>query len=590
MLTRLFIEQIALVERQELEFAPGLTLITGETGAGKSILLDALTLALGGRGDTGLIRAGSDQAMVTASFAPPPAHPVWARLQALELATDEPELHLRRVLSRAGRHRAFLNDAIVPLATLAGIGSMLVEIHGQNDQQELLQPAAHLGILDAFAGHAAEVGLVAARFHAWKETRTTLERLRATLRDAAEKREFLAFQLEELEQAAIQPGEMESLEGRRARLAHASKLNEVTRRVMEWLREGERSAQGGLGRAATELESSRRLDPGLGELADAARSLHYEVEALADRVRHYRDGLEADPATLANLEERVEVIRRLSRKHRREPDELEALARGWRQELETLERGGDEEARLVRQLARDVEAYRQEAARLTALRQAAAQRLNQEVERELRELHMGGTRFAVTLRPRREGAPGENGEDEAVFEVSPNPGEPMKPLRQIASGGELSRVMLALKTILAGVEMATTLIFDEVDTGVGGRVATSIGARLARVAGQRQVLAVTHLPQVAAWADFHWKVEKSAGAERTHVMVLKLDETARIEELARMLAGESITEPARENAREMLRNTRLPATSPAPVKRTRPATGNRTQPATGNRSKKEKSA
>ncbi|MBF0163286.1 MAG: DNA repair protein RecN [Magnetococcales bacterium] len=557
MLRHLIIENIALIERLEIEFDSGLTILTGETGAGKSIVIDALALTLGARADNTLIRADAERAMVTAHFILPQAHPArdWLKEQALVEDEDGGELFLRRTLSANGRGKAFINEIPVPVAVLAQLGDGLVDIHGQHDHQSLLHAATHLAILDGFARHDGLVEGVVELARLWRQRREALEEVRRRARDAEQRRAFLVHQLDELESAGPGAGEWNRLEQRRSRLAHVVKLGEATSAALEMLT-GDAQGEGeGATRlisfAAGEIEDAARLDPALEALSEPLRSLQYELEDLADRIRHYADALESDPGELIEIEERLSLLRNLARKHRRTPDELPELVETLRVELDGLDRLDHDEQRLMGALEETRRAYDQAAGDLSASRAKAAQQLTKETEAHLRPLGMQA-RFAVDWRPVT-GDPRSTGAEEAEFQISANPGEPLKPLRQVASGGEIARIMLALKTALAEAVTIPTLIFDEVDVGVGGRTAAAIGAKLAEVASRRQTLAVTHSPQVAAWGACHFKVIKSTRQGRARVEVRPLDAEARVEELARMLAGEEITPAARENALTLLR-------------------------------------
>ncbi|NGZ07485.1 MAG: DNA repair protein RecN [Magnetococcales bacterium] len=556
MLRQLIIENIALVERLDLEFAPGLTILTGETGAGKSILIDALALTLGARADSTLLRSGCEQAMATARFVLPEEHPARQWLRAHDL--DEEELFLRRTLSASGRSKAFINETPVPVTTLAQLGDELVDIHGQHDHQSLLNPTAHLTILDAFARHEALTRQTGQLALTWQAGHKELESWRQKGREAEQRRGFLAHQLAEIDAAALRPGEFPELERKRARLAHAVRLGEAARMALEQVT-GEHGDHGEsalrlLSQAAGELEGAERLDPALQPIAEKLRSLQYELEDVADQVRHYADGLESDPEQLEELEERLALLRNLARKHRCTPEELLPLAENWRTELMGLDQLDMHEQRLLVSMEETRRAYEQVAGQLSAARRQAASRLVKETEGHLAQLGMQA-RLAVSWRL-WSGDPRPSGLEEAEFQISANPGEPLKPLKQVASGGEMARIMLALKTALADAVTIPTLIFDEVDVGVGGRTAAAIGAKLARMAGQRQTLAVTHSPQVAAWGNTHCKVIKSVHEGRMRVTVQPLDEVRRIEELARMLAGAEITPAARNNALALLRAAR----------------------------------
>ncbi|MBF0426331.1 MAG: DNA repair protein RecN, partial [Magnetococcales bacterium] len=347
-------------------------------------------------------------------------------------------------------------------------------------------------------------------------------------------------------------GELAELRSQHTRLAHAARLQQAARTALDLLIEATPAAVDLVSRAASELERAVDHDPALNLMATAVRSIQYDLDAAIETLRHYQGSLAADPEHLALLDERLNLLRDLSRKHRCEADQLPELLATWRAELETIDQAEGIENSLSQELARLLRAYREKAAELTRQRQQTATRLTRALEEQLKDLQMAKTRMAISLRPVA-GDPRATGDEEVAFEVSANVGEPLKPLQQVASGGELSRIMLALKTVLADAVTIQTLVFDEVDVGVGGRVASRIGGKLAEVAGSgRQLLAITHLPQVAAWGDNHLRVEKIANAERTRVMIHPLSAADRVEELARMLAGDAITPSARHNAQELL--------------------------------------
>ena len=564
MLRHLSIENIALIQRLNLEFGAGLTILTGETGAGKSILVDALALVLGARADTGLVRAGMNKAKVVVCFQPPGDHPVWKWLQGHDLEGEGGEIWVRRVLSGSGRSRAFVNETPVPLSTLSQLGRFLVEIHGQHDHQILLDPGNHLVFLDEFADHPTLVRETTEQYEKWRGFQKELADLQRRTRDAADREAFLSYQLNELETAEITPGELSELEGRQGRLAHATRLAQAAAAARALMTESPQAAAVQTGQAAAVLEKVVLLDPALVPIAETVRSLQYELEDVADRTRHYQDGLETDPDQLEQLEERIDLIRRLSRKYRREADQLALLAEQWRNEIDALERIEQDEAQLRKDLEAAREAFAQKALLLGRSRKKSAKRLGEAVEGQLGELHMAQTRFAVVLQPHA-GDPRPMGMETAAFQVSSNPGQPLKPLKQVASGGELSRITLALRTLLSHALATPTLIFDEVDVGVGGRVAAGIGSKLARVAEGRQALVITHLPQVAAWGRHHMKVEKITAEGQTRVLITPLDGKGRVEELARMLAGNQVTAPARRNAQVLLEAARMGQTEPCGI-------------------------
>ncbi|MBF0379633.1 MAG: DNA repair protein RecN [Magnetococcales bacterium] len=557
MLNQLTIKNIALIDQLSLDLNLGLTILTGETGAGKSIILDALSLVLGRRADSTLIRNGADKAMVTACFQLKKDHPAQLWLNSKDLESDEDILTIRRVIGVSTPSRAYINETTVPLATLLELGSLLVEIHGQHDQQILMNNSSHLAILDSFANHGELLGKLKEKFDSWQRQNSELESLQTLAKEAFERRDYLAFQLDELTEAAIIPGELLELEKQKTRLAHANQLLGAGNNSIALLTGhgdgGVAGAADNTNQAAGELEGVCDMDPTLVPIAESLRSLHYELEDIVERIEDYRNSLEINPDQLDSVEERIDLINRLSRKHHKNADELEQLAQQWREELDTIDNADERIATAQKEIAITLGEYRAVAKKLTASRMKGSRQLTKEVEKQLCALHMANTRLTMKISP-HEGYPRPGGMEDGQFLVSTNRGESEKPLKQVASGGELSRIMLALKTVMADLITSTTLIFDEVDVGVGGRVAASIGEKLAHVAKNRQVLTITHLPQVAAWGSYHLKVEKNSSQDKTRTSISTLDQENRIEELARMLAGNRVTAPARKNAKDLLQS------------------------------------
>jgi DNA repair protein RecN (Recombination protein N) len=547
MLKQLAVHNIVLVERLELEFEPGLGVLTGETGAGKSILLDALGLAGGARGDTALVRSGEDSASVSAEITLPRDHPAFAVLADQGITVDPGEpLIIRRTLKSDGGSRAFAGGAAVPAGVLRDLGGQAVEIHGQHDDRGLLNPRGHRALLDAFGK--LETGPVTS---AWGEvTRMEAELLeaRATLSAAERDREWLDHASQEIEALAPEEGEETRLAEERATMQAGLKAGESLTGLDELL--------GGSDGAIAQLRAAaRRIERGAADhplLAEALASLDralIEASDAEDRIGRAADALAFDPARLEQAEARLFEIRALARKHRVEPDALAALGTQMREQLAAIDAGGEHVAELDRQLLSAREAYAAAASQLSEKRRLAAAKLDAAVAAELAPLKLDTARFRTAI---GETEPGPAGTDRVEFEVSTNPGAPFGPLTRIASGGELSRFILALKVALAEAGSAATMIFDEVDRGVGGAVASAIGERLARLAEQSQVLVVTHSPQVAARASHHYRIEKAHGPDGTRTTVRKLDAAERREEIARMLSGASITDEARAQASRLL--------------------------------------
>ena len=547
MLRQLSINNVVLVDRLELEFEGGLGVLTGETGAGKSILLDALGLALGARADAGLVRAGEEAASVTAEIELPRGHAVEALLDAQGLAIDAGEaLILRRTLKSDGGSRAFVGSTSVPAGLLRDLGALIVEIHGQHDDRGLLNPKGHRALLDDFGrldSRATEA--------AWAEVvriEAELLEARSELAAAERDREWLAHASAEIEALSPEEGEETRLAEERAAMQAGLKAGESLTGLDELLGGGE-GALSLLRQAARRIERGAADHPLLAEALAALDRALIEASEAEDRIARAADALAFDPARLEAVEARLFDIRGLARKHRVEADQLAALGEQMRAQLAAIDAGGERIDTLDRELAAAREDYAAAAAQLSKARHDAAARLDAAVAAELAPLKLDAARFRTAI---ASSEPGPAGTDRVDFEVSTNPGAPFGPLTRIASGGELSRFILALKVALAEAGTAATMIFDEVDRGVGGAVASAIGERLARLAHDSQVLVVTHSPQVAARASHHYRIEKSHGEGGTRTTVRKLSDSERREEIARMLSGASITEEARAQASRLL--------------------------------------
>jgi DNA repair protein RecN (Recombination protein N) len=547
MLRQLAIHNIVLVERLELEFEPGLGVLTGETGAGKSILLDALGLALGSRADTALVRAGQQSASVSAEIELPGDHPAHGLLDEQGIASEPGEaLIVRRTLKSDGGSRAFIGGASVPAGLLRDIGALSVEIHGQHDDRGLLNPRSHRALLDAFGK--LETGPVE---RAWSEvTRIEAELLEArSAASAAERdREWLEHASSEIEALAPEEGEETRLSEERGAMQAGLKAGESLTGLDELLG-GSDGALAQLRQAARRIERGSADYPLLAEALAALDRALIEASEAEERIVRAAEAMAFDPVRLELTETRLFDIRGLARKHRVEPDALAELGMQMRDQLAAIEAGGEHIAELDRQLVSARESYANAAEELSRKRHEAAAKLDVAVASELTPLKLDAAKFRTSIIAAEAGPVGT---DRVEFEVSTNPGAPFGPLTRIASGGELSRFILALKVALAEAGSAATMIFDEVDRGVGGAVASAIGERLARLARQSQVLVVTHSPQVAARASNHYRIEKSHGEEGTRTSVRKLSAEERREEIARMLSGASITEEARAQASRLL--------------------------------------
>lgn len=547
MLTQLAIRDVVLVDRLELEFEPGLCALTGETGAGKSILLDALGLALGARADSGLVRAGQEQASVAAEIALPVNHPAFAAIaeQGIEFDPGEPLL-IRRTLKADGGSRAFIGGAAVPASLLRELATSAIEIHGQHDDRGLLNPRGHRDLLDAFGR--IDTAPAAVAWNAAMRIERELTEAQAAAAAAERDRDYLSHAVAEIDALAPGAGEEAELGKERAAMQAGLKAGESLTGLDELLG-GSDGALAQLRLAARRIERGAADHPLLAEaLAALDRALIEACEA-EDKIARAADALAFDPAELESIEARLFDIRALARKHRVEPDALAALGEQMRGQLAQIQQSGERIKQLNRELGEARERYATLAAQLSAARAEAAAHLDAAVDTELKPLKLDAARFRTAMTT---GEPGAGGTDRVEFEVSTNPGAPFGPLTRIASGGELSRFILALKVALAEAGSAATMIFDEIDRGVGGAVASAIGERLAQLAVDAQVLVVTHSPQVAARAAHHYRIEKRDEGEgvRTHVRKLTSDE--RREEIARMLSGASVTEEARAQAARLL--------------------------------------
>jgi len=551
MLLALTIRDVVLIDRLSLAFRPGLCVLTGETGAGKSILLDALGLALGRRADAALVRPGADQAVVSAEFVVNADHPAAAILAEAGIAPDlAGTVILRRILAADGRSRAFVNDEPASIALLRQLGDSLVEIQGQGDQHGLFDPATHRELLDALSD-AARFGLAAA-WRTWREARDKAAEAARRLAAGRAEEDLLRHEHAELEALAPESDEEDRLVARRQLLQNAERLGETIGEAVGEI-DGEGGALQALARALRRLTRAADRAQGLldGAVAAAERATAETEEALAALTAAARV-LELDPGMLEQVEERLFALRALARKHGVAVADLPLLREKIAERLAAIDAGAEDAARWDRQAAERREAYIATAAKVSKARGQAAKQLGAAVAAELTPLRLDKARFRTKLTPLAESDWGEHGCERVHFEVATNPGAPFGPLARIASGGELSRFMLALKLVLAGVSSVPTLIFDEVDSGIGGAVAAAVGERLQRLGATLQVLVVTHSPQVAARGAHHWRVAKLEAPKSAVTRVEELDPDTRQEEIARMLSGSTITAEARAAARSLI--------------------------------------
>ena len=548
MLTRLSIRNVVLIEALDLDFSGGLGVLTGETGAGKSILLDALGLVLGDRADSGLVRAGEDSASVTAMFELAGGPPALLEEAGIAIEPGEP-LIVRRQLKADGGSKAFVNDAPVGVALLRELAGHLVELHGQHDDRGLVNPRGHRALLDRFAG--ADVAALEAAWRGWRAAEEALGAARARLAQAAEDRDLLLAHLAELTALEPQAGEEEQLALARATMQKGERLSGDLAELQH-LWAGSDSALASLRSAARRLGRIAQEHPLLGEALAALDRAVIEAGEAEDKLARAAEALSHDPAALDRFETRLFDLRAAARKHGGTVDQLPEKMLAMRTALDAIAGGEAEIAGLEQAAGAAGRDYRARAEALSAMRAAAALRLDQAVAAELAPLRLDSARFRTALTRQEQARWGPAGMDAAEFLISTNPGADFAPLNKIASGGELSRFILALKVALAEKGGAATIIFDEIDRGVGGAVASAIGERLARLAGGGQLLAVTHSPQVAARGNLHYVIAKSSEGTVTRTSVHLLDSAGRQEEIARMLSGAEITAEARAQADRLL--------------------------------------
>jgi len=551
MITSLSIRDIVLIERLDILFEAGLCVLTGETGAGKSILLDALGLALGGRADRDLVRPGATQAQVSAVFAPAPDDPVNGLLAEHEIVIED-SLVLRRVLGADGRSRGFVNDQPVSTALLRRIGALLIEVHGQHEQQGLLDSAVQRDLLDAYGGLESKASALR-RLHAdWRQRETARAQLEGELQQAEAEHEYLRHVVAELEALAPQPHEEETLAALRARLMDSEKLVAAVGEALGLLRDhgGIESRLGSALRAVERVcERAGGALEGVVTALDRTRVELAEAEAALERAGHE---LSQSDERLEEVEERLFALRAAARKHRVPVEALTGLCADTAAKLAAIDAGGERLAEAEKDAATARETFLDQCRQLSRARQKTARELAEAVVAELAPLKLDKARFEVRLTPLSEAQWSADGAERVAFEVATNPGQEPGPLAKIASGGELARLMLAIKVVLARVGSVPSLVFDEVDTGIGGATAAAVGERLVRLGGTVQVLVVTHAPQIAAKADHHWRVEKSTRSGQVRVQARSLEPESRREEIARMLAGANVTDAARAAADSLL--------------------------------------
>jgi DNA repair protein RecN (Recombination protein N) len=558
MLTHLSVRNFAVVEAAEIGFGPGLTVVTGETGAGKSLLVDALLLLAGARADTGMVRAGCERAELAAEFDLAEAGD--ARAWLVEQALDEPDgsCRLRRVLAAEGGSRAWINGRAASLAQLSELTATLVEIHGQHEHQALLERTRQLPMLDAFGGCAEALARVRALALRHREI-VARERELSGGEDRAARIELLRHEVAELDRWALPAEALAELDAQHKRLANAGKLAEGASGLSERLDgDGEYAAARIVARAQSELARLAELDPSLQATADALDGARIQLGEAAGTLAHYAQNLDLDPERYAEVDGHLTALHDLSRRHHLPVVELHAHATTLREELQALEDSGEALAKLASERKQCFTDYGQATVALSKQRTLAAGKLGKAVTGLMGELGMAGGAFAVDLQPQFSGEPDPQGRERCEFTVSANPGMPLRPLRKVASGGELSRIGLAIEVAALGTDAVGTMVFDEVDAGIGGAVAETVGAKLRALGARCQVLCVTHLPQVAAQGHAHLSVAKAVAGKSTHTHISVLDAKGRSEELARMLGGVEIDKETRAHAKRMLEKAQVP--------------------------------
>jgi len=551
MLTHILIRDFAIIDTLELELKPGMTVLTGETGAGKSILVDALGLAMGDRADAGVVRHGAERAEMSAEFDLQDAKDAAAWLEENDLAEDG-QCILRRVVGKDGRSRAQINGRSVPLQSLKDIGEMLLDIHGQHEHQSLMRASAQMALLDGYGDHGELLGRVAGLHKDWKTAHDRLTALRTAAGDRDSRIGLLRHQVSELSALALKPGEVQAVDAEHKRLANGGKLLEAAQASLDSLYEAEEgSAHQQVSRALVTLDALSELEPKFADVCRALADAQAQLSDAADGLRAYLADLDMDPKRLEWLENRLASIHDLARKHHVEPETLPDRFEALKTELMTLENSDVALQDLEAELKRLEGAYRKAAEELHARRAKTAADLGKRVTAVMQELGMAGGKFSVEVAADQDRFTAK-GMDSIEFLVSANKGQPEKPLAKVASGGELSRISLAIQVIAAQANAIPTMIFDEVDSGIGGGVAEIVGRQLRALAASRQVLCVTHLPQVASQTHQHLRVAKATKGQATTTHIEPLDKKSQVEELARMLGGVEITETTRKHAREMI--------------------------------------
>lgn len=553
MLQSLFIRDFVIVDRLELELGKGFTVLTGETGAGKSILLDALSLAMGERADPSQIREGCSRAEITAQFFIEDdlrsKINAWLDENGFELEESGAALQLKRVIDANGRTKAFINGSTATLSQLRTVGDMLVDIHGQHAHQALLKPGAQRELLDRHAGHNELLSSVANKYKEWTHLQKQLKQAQSAGDNLLKERERLEWQLQELDALAPQKDEWEEIQTEHARLSNAAELINGTQALIALLSEDENALVDQLSKAESQLQALAHIDPELQDALDALEPASIQVSEAAHSINRYLQKLDLDPERLSILEERLQATHRAAKKFHCNPEDLPQIWQDLREQLDALKVAQDIDG-LLKMVANAENNYKQEAQQLSKKRTAAAKSLEKSITDAMQDLAMAGGKFSIELQTLEEG--NQYGLEQIEFQVAGHPGVKPRPVAKVASGGELARISLAIAVITSSASFTPTLIFDEVDSGIGGAVASTVGSLLKQLGQSHQVLCVTHLAQVAALGDNQWRVRKSSESGSTLSHIDTLSRTERVDEIARMLGGATITETTLRHARELL--------------------------------------
>ena len=552
MLKHLCISNLAVIERVELSFREGLTVLTGETGAGKSILIDALGLVLGDRADTSVIRTGCARTEISATFDAGGNERLLLLLDEQSISAADNELLLRRIISKDGRSRAYINTTPVPLQLLRDAGAFLVEIHGQHGNQGLLKRDGQRELLDGFGDYGDISEQVSRAFDKWDEVTRELESLTGAAGASDARQSLLKYQVEELEGLGLEDGEVDRLEQEYKRLVNINSLLDTSRQSLDSLFEGEQSVNDRINTAKKELAALERLDPRLAGISGLLENAAIHIAEAADELRAYLNNLEQDPARLHQVEQRLGQLHDIARKHRVQPQLLFSHFQSLKEKLDTMEHNRERTAELEQEQLAALEEYRTAADHLGECRRRCATLMADDISGRIRAMGMPEGTLQINVTPGPDLKPRRKGNNQVEFLVSANPGQAVLPLRKVASGGELSRISLAIQ---AGINLdreVATMIFDEVDAGIAGGIAEIVGKLLHRLGTERQILCITHLPQVASQGDSHIRVTKSSDKTTTQTLVHELDNEARVEEIARMLGGIKISQQSRDHAKEML--------------------------------------